>query len=241
MRILRGFLRVLVPMALLGGMALAQDAPDPSVPGGVDAQDLLGSRAKEPDIASTPSGIQQGDNAGSMSVTVPAENMTTTHTETRSSSSSFSVSTPSDSGAGSTGGSLVPQLGTTPPPWMHKHHANQGAAGGVVPISPGPIWNNGDAKNKCPAICGKAGMSWNGDWRTTGPNQSECDCLNAGGQQAMAGGRGTSCSAPQNYQCRGCSVSCPAGLQAHCTTGDRGIFTGDNAAICATDAKCECK
>lgn len=54
-------------------------------------------------------------------------------------------------------------------------------------------------------------------------------------------GRGGSCSAPPNHQCRGCSVSCPAGQVATCTQGDRGIFTEAESGICQTEAKCECQ
>lgn len=217
MKLARLLAALLVPAAMLAGATLAQDMSEPA-------------------MSAIPEGVQQSGNAGSMNVTIPASGVTETVTESHSSSSSFSVTTPAD--PGSANQSLVPQLGTAPPPWGHKHHH---AANGIVPISPGPIWNNGDAQNKCPATCGKAGMTWTGDWRTTGPNQSECDCTGGGGQQAMAGGRGTSCSVPANRQCAGCSVSCPAGLQASCTGGELGIFTGPNDTICPTRARCECK
>lgn len=221
MRLMRWVAVVLMPAAMFAGATLAQDMAEPA-------------------MSAIPEGVQQSGNAGSMNVTIPSSGSSETVTETHSSSSSFSISTPADTPSGSGSGSLVPQLGNAPPPWVHKHQ-NQNAAGGVVAISPGPIWNNGDAKNKCPAVCAKASMSWTGDWRTTGPNQSECDCVGAGGQSAMAGGRGTSCSAPQNYQCAGCSVSCPAGLQASCKQGERGIFTSDSDSICPTRARCECR
>lgn len=32
-------------------------------------------------------------------------------------------------------------------------------------VKAGPIWNNDDAKNKCPPIC--SGLRWNGQWTTT--------------------------------------------------------------------------
>ncbi len=44
-------------------------------------------------------------------------------------------------------------------------------------VEAGPIWNNGDANNKCPAVCGKRNEHWNGVWRTTIPNKmSVCNC-----------------------------------------------------------------
>jgi hypothetical protein len=50
-------------------------------------------------------------------------------------------------------------------------------------ISAGPIWNNYDAKNKCPAVCGNAGGRWNGNWHTVvqGRN-SVCSCDFGGGR-----------------------------------------------------------
>ncbi|MDI1428835.1 mannan-binding protein [Polyangium sorediatum] len=36
-------------------------------------------------------------------------------------------------------------------------------------VNAGPIWNNADAQNKCPAVCN--GLQWNGQWTTTVPNQ----------------------------------------------------------------------
>jgi hypothetical protein len=45
-------------------------------------------------------------------------------------------------------------------------------------VNAGPIWNNNDAKNKCPKVCGNSGNSiWNGQWKTTIPGQmSVCGC-----------------------------------------------------------------
>jgi len=34
----------------------------------------------------------------------------------------------------------------------------------------GPIWNNDDAKAKCPVVAAAAGASWNGQWTTTVPS-----------------------------------------------------------------------
>ena len=36
-------------------------------------------------------------------------------------------------------------------------------------VAAGPIWNNNDAQGKCPGVCG--GLTWNGQWTTTVPNQ----------------------------------------------------------------------
>lgn len=36
-------------------------------------------------------------------------------------------------------------------------------------VDAGPIWNNADAQQKCPAVCG--GLRWNGQWTTTVPGQ----------------------------------------------------------------------
>jgi hypothetical protein len=42
-------------------------------------------------------------------------------------------------------------------------------------VQAGPIWNQGDAQQKCPAVCGPRG--WTGHWRTTQANvMSVCDC-----------------------------------------------------------------
>jgi hypothetical protein len=46
-----------------------------------------------------------------------------------------------------------------------------------VDIPAGPIWNNEDAKVKCPVACAAAGLHWNGQWTTVIWNvQSVCGC-----------------------------------------------------------------
>lgn len=137
------------------------------------------------------------------------------------------------------------------------------AAAAVVTTAAGPIWNNGDAQNKCPAVCARVHMGWHGVWRTVHGMQSECDCVgHSGGNQhgsgwnqgpdwghhgsgwnhggGYAGGSGNSCRAPSVRQCRGCSVTCRADQTAHCREGDVGIFRGTNDTICSREAKCEC-
>ena len=45
-------------------------------------------------------------------------------------------------------------------------------------VEAGPIWNNSDARHKCPSVCSKAGGKWNGQWTTTEPGQmSVCGCV----------------------------------------------------------------
>jgi hypothetical protein len=132
------------------------------------------------------------------------------------------------------------------------------AAAQVVPTGAGPIWNNSDAQGKCPAVCARAHMGWQGVWRTPRMStQSECDCVgSAGGQRpgwehrgpdwerhggAYAGGSGNACRAPSVRQCRGCSVTCRTDQTAHCREGDVGIFKGPNDTICSHEARCECR
>jgi FtsP/CotA-like multicopper oxidase with cupredoxin domain len=46
-----------------------------------------------------------------------------------------------------------------------------------VDVEAGPIWNNEDAKKRCPAVCKDAGGGWAGAWTTTIPGQmSVCGC-----------------------------------------------------------------
>lgn len=49
----------------------------------------------------------------------------------------------------------------------------------VFPVEAGPIWNDGDARGKCPTTCDRAGGKvWTGDWRTTRAGRmSTCDCV----------------------------------------------------------------
>lgn len=48
-------------------------------------------------------------------------------------------------------------------------------------VNAGPIWNNDDAKVKCPKVCTNANATWNGQWKTTVPaQQSVCGCLTWG-------------------------------------------------------------
>ena len=44
-------------------------------------------------------------------------------------------------------------------------------------VEAGPIWNNDDAKIKCPSVCSNVGATWNGNWTTTEWNvMSVCGC-----------------------------------------------------------------
>jgi len=105
-------------------------------------------------------------------------------------------------------------------------------------LNAGPIWNDGDAQKKCPNVCSQAGKPWSGYWRTTvWGTMSVCSC---GGSQPgflMPSGHGSSCSAPANAACGGCTVTCPAGKAAVCREGeDHGV----TSPLCWTKAKCEC-
>jgi hypothetical protein len=49
--------------------------------------------------------------------------------------------------------------------------------GGATDYDAGPIWNDADARTKCPAVCTSHKRSWNGNWRTTVVGQmSTCSC-----------------------------------------------------------------
>ncbi|MCX7068418.1 MAG: mannan-binding lectin [Methylococcales bacterium] len=43
------------------------------------------------------------------------------------------------------------------------------ATGGIsqaTDIKAGPIYNQNDAKGKCPNVCSRSGLQWNGNWKT---------------------------------------------------------------------------
>ncbi|MEH1848040.1 MAG: mannan-binding lectin [Nostoc sp.] len=49
---------------------------------------------------------------------------------------------------------------------------------GGVNVEAGPIWNNDDAKVKCPAVAAAVGGRWDGNWVTTVPGQmSVCNIV----------------------------------------------------------------
>jgi hypothetical protein len=39
-------------------------------------------------------------------------------------------------------------------------------------VKAGPIWNNADAKVKCPVAAAAVGRQWNGQWKTTIPGKA---------------------------------------------------------------------
>lgn len=46
-------------------------------------------------------------------------------------------------------------------------------------VNAGPIFNNNDAKAKCPTVCAKTSTTWNGQWKTTVEGKmSVCGCCN---------------------------------------------------------------
>ncbi len=53
----------------------------------------------------------------------------------------------------------------------------QGAHSYTMDVLAGPIWNNEDAKLKCPIVCASYGGTWNGQWRTVVEGvMSVCGC-----------------------------------------------------------------
>jgi FtsP/CotA-like multicopper oxidase with cupredoxin domain len=75
-------------------------------------------------------------------------------------------------------GQLTPKVKYDPPIW-HDTIALPVAAS--QDVDAGPIWNNDDAKLKCPGVCQKAKGVWNGNWKTTVPGQmSVCGCTYSG-------------------------------------------------------------
>lgn len=47
----------------------------------------------------------------------------------------------------------------------------------AVEVQAGPIWNNDDARERCPRICEERGWRWTGHWRTTQRyRMSVCSC-----------------------------------------------------------------
>ena len=49
----------------------------------------------------------------------------------------------------------------------------------VIDVLAGPIWNNEDAKKKCPIVCASYGGEWNGQWTTPSEStgkMSICGC-----------------------------------------------------------------
>lgn len=49
----------------------------------------------------------------------------------------------------------------------------------ILEVIAGPIWNQDDAKEKCPIVCASYGGEWTGEWRTpdeTWGKMSVCKC-----------------------------------------------------------------
>jgi len=47
----------------------------------------------------------------------------------------------------------------------------------TMDVPAGPIWNNDDAKEKCPIVCASYGGEWNGQWTTNVQGKmSVCGC-----------------------------------------------------------------
>lgn len=55
--------------------------------------------------------------------------------------------------------------------------AVQAVAANNCTVNAGPIWNQQDANQKCPQVCGAGYGPWTGQWWTTVPGQmSVCQC-----------------------------------------------------------------
>lgn len=47
----------------------------------------------------------------------------------------------------------------------------------TMDVLAGPIWDNDDAKEKCPVVCASYGGTWNGQWATVAEGKmSVCGC-----------------------------------------------------------------
>lgn len=52
-----------------------------------------------------------------------------------------------------------------------------GSSSVTIDVLAGPLWNNDDAKAKCPYVCASYGGTWNGQWKTVVEGQmSVCGC-----------------------------------------------------------------
>ena len=59
--------------------------------------------------------------------------------------------------------------------WRHHHHHHHWNR--IRDISAGPIWNNYDAQQKCPNVCGNDDARWTGQWNTVVWGQNSiCEC-----------------------------------------------------------------
>ena len=64
--------------------------------------------------------------------------------------------------------------------YTHSHEHRYNVTHKFNHISAGPIWNQYDANNKCPAVCSERGpgWKWNGQWRTVSEGtDSKCECI----------------------------------------------------------------
>jgi hypothetical protein len=57
-------------------------------------------------------------------------------------------------------------------------HFGIGISATTAQLQAGPVWDNNDARTKCPTVCRRSAASWNGAWRTTEwGKMSTCDCV----------------------------------------------------------------
>lgn len=71
-------------------------------------------------------------------------------------------------------GQPTPSVKYNPPVWFDTIAIPTPAS---QDVNAGPIWNNDDAKAKCPGVCQATKGVWNGNWTTTVPGQmSVCGC-----------------------------------------------------------------
>lgn len=78
-------------------------------------------------------------------------------------------------------GCLFMSLAVARVPYVYRHHRHLRPRRRYkvrnINIKAGPIWNNVDAQNKCPAVCRRVGGRWIGRWHTIRyGRQSVCEC-----------------------------------------------------------------
>lgn len=110
------------------------------------------------------------------------------------------------------------------------------AAGGAAKdVDAGWIFNDGDAKVKCPMMCSSAGGTWDGKWKQTGTWSDTCSCKLSGGGSQPA--KTKDIKAGPIWNDADADTKCPAVCTSHNATWTKNWVTTKEGEM----STCECQ
>lgn len=104
-------------------------------------------------------------------------------------------------------------------------------------VDAGWIFNDDDAKMKCPMMCSSAGGTWNGKWKQTGTWSDSCTCNTSGNSSGNKPAKTKNIKAGPIWNDMDADTKCPAVCTSHSATWTKNWVTTKEGEM----STCECQ